>query len=105
MAIRPLLAKYLPGLFPDTHQANTSYMSNRSWHPPLSHKSKHTIWSTSGDKNGVQLQSMVDLHKTESQEEFGFGGQQMGIKKTTQFEVDIETESEGRRSRDLERGA
>jgi len=105
MAIRPLLVKWFPRFFPaSTTKQNTSYVSNQSWRPQISHRSNQKIWSR--NDGGLELASTEDVT----------GNNAGGIKKTTQFALEVETQSPHARSetsetsielivqRDIERG-
>lgn len=93
MALRPLLVKWFPGLFPTTRTYSDTYVSgsNPSWRPRVSQKYSGKIWSASatGNSNGVELESTEKLQHVET------GTELEGIKKTTKFEMEIEEGNDG----------
>ncbi|KAH8594470.1 hypothetical protein B0O99DRAFT_672908 [Bisporella sp. PMI_857] len=81
MVLRPLLTKYIPGLFaPSIHSSNKSYPSNSSsWRPKIDSKISGHIWS--GNKYEIELLNRQD-DRWEAED-----GRQLRIQKTTNSKV------------------
>jgi hypothetical protein len=98
VAIRPLLVKYAPSLFPASTDQGSTYTVKQSWRPPISQPTEHKIWSQRGQD--LELASSEGLNRTESH-----SGLEEGIKMTTHFEMEVETMASGPSSRDGDFGA
>ena len=89
IAVRPLLVHFLPSIFPGTRNPTATYPSQKSgsFRPKMDSKISGKIWST--NHNGIELLSREELS--------GDAGspRDLGIKKTTNFELREEFESGG----------